>query len=216
MAPPRFKAARLKSPNEFRWLIEHITHEAYRVRDNWDCWEAIDTAAEEYSNELNLTPNFWHITRRAHQDAVVLRLGRLYDQHPSALSLGKLLQTIREQSLSEERLISLPESGLNASELTSDITLVSDDDPIVGKLSAMRNEYLAHRNWQHVARGTFACLPNLQADDIRTLIHRALNVLTKYREALGYTPLLWGNHEATDFRRLLSLLHIAVRFSETI
>lgn len=29
----RFKAVRIKSADEFDWLIEHMTHEAYRLRD---------------------------------------------------------------------------------------------------------------------------------------------------------------------------------------
>jgi hypothetical protein len=88
----QFRAIRTKSRNEFDWLIEHMSHEAYRARDNWEFWGAMERAFDEYSIELNQTPAFWELTRRAHQDAVALRLGRLYDPHATATSLGNLLK----------------------------------------------------------------------------------------------------------------------------
>src|SRR5260370_14706633 len=92
----QFRAVRIKSRDEFDWLIEHMTHEAYRARDNWEFWGAMEKAFDEYSIELNQTPAFWELTRRAHQDALALRLGRLYDPHAAATSLGNLLQTVKE------------------------------------------------------------------------------------------------------------------------
>ena len=43
--------------------------------------------------------HFWELTRRAHMDAVVLRLGRLFDPHPTAISLGNLLRTMKENAV---------------------------------------------------------------------------------------------------------------------
>src|ERR1017187_7721087 len=91
-----FRAIRIKSRDEFEWLIEHLTHEAFRVRDHWAFWAALDESFDQYSVKLNQTPNFWELTRWAHKDAVILRLGRLFDPHATAISLGNLLQTIRE------------------------------------------------------------------------------------------------------------------------
>ena len=203
---PQFRAVRIRSRDEFDWLIEHMTHEAYRARDNWDFWAAMEKAFDEYSIELNQTPAFWELTRRAHQDAVALRLGRLYDPHATATSLGNLLSTMKENALRASTVFPASLADLDTTELDREITDVSDADPIVKKLLLIRNEYLAHRGTQHVTRGTFASLPSLDRDEISTLITRALDLLRKYRERLGYPQLLWGHHEAEEFQKLLSLL----------
>jgi len=94
-----FRAIRVKSRKEFEWLIEHVTDEAFRVRDHWEFGTALNESFDKYLVELNQTPNFWELTRRAHMDAVVLRLGRLFDPHPTAISLGNLLRTMTENAV---------------------------------------------------------------------------------------------------------------------
>jgi hypothetical protein len=210
----RFRAIRIKSRDEFDWLIEHMTHEAYRARDNWDFWAAIEKAFDDYSIELNQTPAFWEVTRRAHKDAVVLRLGRLYDPATTATSLGNLLQTMKENASCPGTTVPASIAELDITELDSEIAAVSDTDPIVAKLLKIRNEYLAHRGTRHVTKGTFSSLPTLERDDFSTLIARALELLRKYRERLGYPLLLWGHHEEEEFYRLLSLVR-AGRSSKT-
>ena len=192
----QFRAVRIGSRDEFDSLVEHMTHEAYRARDNWDFWAAMEKAFDEYSIELNQTPAFWELTRRAHKDAVALRLGRLYDPHASATSLGNLLQTMKENVFHAGTIFPPSLANLDMTELDREITDVSDADPIVKKLLLIRNEYLAHRDKRHVTRGTFAYLPSLDRDEISTLITRALDLLSKYRERLGYPQLSWGHHEA--------------------
>ena len=95
----QFKGIRIKAREEFDWLIQHLTHEAYRARTNWDAWAAIEKAWDDCSAEIRQTPVFWNLTLQAHRDSVVLRLGRLYDPHEIAASLGNLLQTIRENAV---------------------------------------------------------------------------------------------------------------------
>jgi hypothetical protein len=88
-----FRAIRTKSRSEFDWLIEHLSHEAFRARDHWHFWGALDDSFDEYAEDLNQTPAFWELTRQAHKDAVILRLGRLYDTHAVAISLGTALKS---------------------------------------------------------------------------------------------------------------------------
>lgn len=201
-----FKPLRIKRRDEFDWVIEHMTTETYRTRDNWDFLAAMEEAFDEYSVELNQTPAFWELTRRAHQDAVILRLGRLYDPHPTTTSLGNLLQTMKENAPRASTVFPASLANLEMAELDSEIIEVSDNDPIVAKLLLIRNEYLAHRGKQHVMKGTYGSLPSLNRDEIYTLLARALDLLRKYRERLGYPPLGWGHQEAEQFRTLLSLL----------
>src|ERR1700675_918660 len=124
-----FRAVRIGSRDEFDSLIEHMTHEAYRARDNWDFWGAMEKAFDEYSIELNQTPAFWELTRRAHQDAVALRLGRLYDPHATATSLGNLLQSMKENASRAGILFPASIAALDVTELDAEIVDVSDEDP---------------------------------------------------------------------------------------
>jgi hypothetical protein len=204
--PARFRSVRLKSRDEFDWMIEHMTHEAYRARDNWNFWGALEKSFDEYWTELNQTPAFWELTRRAHQDAVALRLGRLYDPHPTATSLGNFLQTIKENISLAGAVVPETVVRVDLMQLDSELNSVSDDDPAVEKLLLIRNEYLAHRGTRHVTKGTFVALPTLERDELSALVNRALDILHKYRERLGYPPLLWGHEEEEQFHRLLSLL----------
>ena len=183
-----------------------MTHEAYRARDNWDFVVAFEKAFDINSIELNQTPLFWELMRRAHKDAVILRLGRLYDPASTAASLGNLLQTMRENTVLASPEFSLLIANLEMTELACEITEVSDADPVVAKLLSLRNEYLAHRSARQVTKGTFASLPSLDRDEISALITRALKILSKYRHSLGYQQLSWGHQEAEEFQTLLSLL----------
>jgi hypothetical protein len=54
-----FRAIRVKSREEFEWLMEHVTHEAFRVRDDWEFWTALNESFDKYLVEPNQTPNFW-------------------------------------------------------------------------------------------------------------------------------------------------------------
>lgn len=202
-----FRAIRIKSPDEFKSLVEHLTHEAFRVRGYWEMWGAIDKAVEQYSAELNRTPGFWELTRQAHKDAVILRLGRLFDPAPVAISLGNLLQTIKENAVAPSTPLPSAAAGLDLSELDQDMYNVSDSDATVKKLLTLRNEYMAHRGSRHVARGdNFQSLPTLDRDEIAAILDRALGIIQKYRSHLGFQPLLWGSYEVREFETLLELL----------
>jgi hypothetical protein len=202
----QFRTIRIRARDEFDWLMEHMTHEAYRVRDHWDVCGAMESALDEYSIELNMAPEFWELTRRAHQDAIILRLGRLYDPHPTATSLGNLLQTMKDGAIKPLTVLSPSISMLNAAGLDADMASVSSDDPMVEKLLLLRNEYLAHRSTRHVTRGSFSGLPTLGREEIAALIERALSILIGYRNKLGYNRLLWGHHASEEFLQLLPVV----------
>lgn len=202
-----FRAIRVKKRSEFDGFVEHLTHEAYRARTHWDLWKGLDASFKQYWEDLNRTPSFWELTRRAHQDAVILRLGRLYDPHPTAISLGTLLATMHKHATAPGAEFPPGLADLDRAQLDGGMESVSDSDPSVKNLLTWRNEYLAHRSSKRVAEGTFAHLPELRSRDIAKLVNRAIGILRKYRHRLGFPPLSWGSHEVTDLKQLLSLLH---------
>lgn len=201
-----FRAIRVKQRSEFDHFVEHLTHEAYRARTHWDVLKALDASFKQYWKDLNQTPSFWELTRRAHQDAVVLRLGRLYDPHPTAISLGTLLATMHKHASTPGAAFPPNLATLDRIQLDAEMASVSDTDPSVKKLLTWRNEYLAHRGSQHVAKGSFDHLPELGRRDIAKLVNRAVGILRKYNHRLGFPPLSWGNHEVTALKDLLTLI----------
>jgi len=175
-----FRAIRVKRRSEFDHFLEHLTHEAYRARTHWDVWKALNASFKQYWKDLNQTPGFWELTRRAHQDAVVLRLGRMYDPHPTAISLGSVLATMHKHASAPGAAFPPGLANLDRAKLEADMESVSDHDPSVKKLLTWRNEYLAHRGSQHVAKGTFMHLAELGRRDIAKLANRAVGILRKY------------------------------------
>jgi hypothetical protein len=209
--PLAFRSIRVKSREEFDWLIEHATHEVFRAREHWHFLVAMEAAFDEYGVEINQTPGFWGFTRRAHQDGLVLRLGRLYDPHPGPMSLGNILQTMKDGASRGGSMFPAGIANLHATALDADITSVSDQSSAVKKLHQIRNEYLAHRDARAVIKGTFASLPTLQEEDLSWLLTNALDITRRYREHLGYPILGWGSQEAEEFKHLLRLVRAGLQ-----
>jgi hypothetical protein len=153
-----------------------------------------------------MSPAFWELTRRAHQDIVILRLGRLYDTHEAATSLGNFLASLLKNRTSAGTVFPTEVAKLKVAKLENDIKSVSDQNPSVKKLLAIRNEYLAHRGPQHVTKGHFDGLPKLEEQHVAHLLKNAVRIMTTYRRAFGYHPLLWGKHEVREFQDLLGII----------
>jgi hypothetical protein len=102
-------------------------------------------------------------------------------------------------------------ASLDLSELDQEMSSVSDCDETIKKLLTLRNEYMAHRGSRHGASGTFASLPVQERDQIATLLKRALDMLRKYRDRLGFPPLAWGQHEVQNFKTLSVLLRAGLQ-----
>ncbi len=201
-----FQAIRPNSRTEFNSVIEHVTHEAYRARCHWDVLVAMDDAFDEYAVVFNETPSFWELTRRALQDDLLLRLGRLYDPHAVATSLGNLIQTLKA-NVSHAGTVFPPDiATLDVADLDADLASVSVQDTVIAKLLKVRHEYLAHRATQHVKKGTFTAVPTLAEHELGGLVHKPIDLLAKYRRHLGYPLISWGDHEVDDLRQLLKLV----------
>jgi hypothetical protein len=196
---------RINSREQFNWLIEHLRTETHRAHDHWNFWGDFEAALGEYSEELNQAPEFWELTRQAHKDSVILRLGRLFDPTKGVLSFGNLLQTIRHHATATApTFLSADLNELDLATLDLELTSVSEDDAAVSSLLAIRNQYLAHREARIVGTGTFSSLPKLERTEIESLLERALRIVRKYTQICGIPRLSWGRDE--DFQRLLKLL----------
>jgi hypothetical protein len=204
---------RIKSKEQFDWLIDHLVTETHRAWDHWDLWGGLDKALAEYGIEINQTSQFWRLTIRAHQDSVILRLGRLFDPHPIALSLGNMLQTIHNgvtNSTFSDLGIEVKKIDLKL--LQTDLEMVSEGDPLVSQLIDIRNDYLAHRASRLVSSKS---IPTLQQTDIATLLTRASSMLEKYGPLCG-RPIVSRHYVGEDdYKYLLDLLRLGLAARRT-
>ncbi|HEY4359674.1 MAG TPA: hypothetical protein VGN17_01835 [Bryobacteraceae bacterium] len=212
--PAQFRTIRINSRDEFDRLVEHMTQEAYRARDNWDFLIAMQKASKEYVIEVNQTPTFWRLTHRAHKDQLILRLARLFDPNPDATSLGNLLWTMKEDV--DASTMFPPElAHLDRTELARDIDQVSKANPTVEKLLTIRNKYLAHRDKGHVSAGGFPSSLHLDEKELFRLMTLAVDLLRKYGERLPYRRPVSRQWDAQEFRKLLSLLRAGLNSKES-
>jgi hypothetical protein len=197
---------RLKSGEQFEWLLSHLVTEIHRAWDHWDLCGGLDKAIAEDGTPFNQSAQFWRLTIQAHKDSVVLRLGRLYDPHPKALSLKTFLHTIREDAQRGSRFTKVGIASLDLGALKMDLETVSPTDPLVSRLLEIRDEYLAHRASHIVGSGSVSALPTLKQHDIRTLLERASHIADAYSQLCGRPLTLRGYPGLDDYKHMLDLI----------
>jgi hypothetical protein len=188
------KQIRLKSEADFQRLRDRIDEEVSHARHHWSLFKGLQEASAEYAFEMNESNTFWHLTFIAHLDAVVSHLGRLYDKHTGALSLGRFIETVRanrnlfSDEAFKERLKDNPHvetlvEGREISDaiLDAELASVSESEPLVVNLWSIRDSMIAHIDAEKVRTGAAATQmrwPPL--GDIEVLLDRASAITGKY------------------------------------
>ncbi len=214
------KPIRIRNEEQFANLLDHLTLDAVRAADHWHLVGGIDGLIKRYEEELHQTPVFWNLTLTAHASVILTRLGRLYDQHPSAMSLGRFLVTIKsytvyfEETSFRQRMRGIPNGEqllerfepLDLSTVDADSIAVSTDDDRVDRLVKLRNETLAHRSGELVRLADLTSIAGLGPADVEVLLKRAIALLQKYsmlyRRSFVSTKLVGGD----DYEYLFTLL----------
>ena len=148
---------------------------------------------KEYEREVNQSAFFWTFTAKAMVEAGLLRIARIYDQEQSALSLRRLLLTIRanphlfDDEAVKRRVNPAYADGMrpgshapNQENIETDLLLVSDGDPLVDKIIRWRNTLGAHISPKRMLKGTGAQFDILTPDDADNLCSRAFEVFNRY------------------------------------
>jgi hypothetical protein len=155
----------ISSDDEFSLLREALSYDIGHAHFHYKLLRALQDAHDQYGEVFGESRTFWHLTLEAHEDAVLYRLGRIFDQSKRALSLGNWLQTIKsnlhffdEQSF-RKRLQSNPfveslakdcrkpdEQELDQDIASVVVSLNKGTDNILKKFVDIRNEYLAHKD----------------------------------------------------------------------
>ena len=224
---------RVGNSTEFEKLLEAVAADAFQALDHRNLSKDLMGAREEYHREFSQTPTFWWLTDRAHAEAVLYRLTRLYDQRDDSLSLRTWLKLVSEnvhlfdERNFRQRLKDNPfVKGLaqdarrpDREQLELDKKSVEKNDPVVGKLVSFRNTSLAHRDPTTVLGGAVTNEGQLTWADVDTLIERAITIINRYSylfRASSYACKIMGHDDYKFLLRMVRdwLLENEARFEE--
>lgn len=213
---------KVSNSTEFEKLLEAVAADALQAQDHRKLCNDLIDARKMYSSEFAQTPTFWGLTERAHAEAVLFRLTRLYDQREDSLSLRTWLHLVKEnihffdQRNFRQRLKDNPHVKSLAEDarrpdprqLDFDISSVGKSDNVVGRLLAVRNTSLAHSDPAIVLGSGSAVLKGqpLTWSDVDTLIHRAVTIVNRYSvlfRASAYASNILGHD---DYAFLLQMV----------
>jgi AbiU2 len=208
---------RIETETQFETLLQSLSEDAVTASIHWRLYKDLWACVNEFVRELNQSPAFWSLTMDAHREVALFRLGRLFDQQNSALSLASLVDTIAanlhlfDVELFRVRLKdnpfvqSLSEDARRPGRETvaTDAREVSESDPLVARLIAVRNRALAHRDPRIVLRVVDDPTAALSAPDIDALLARAAGVVNRYSSMFKAHTHMMSMFGQDDFRRVL-------------
>ena len=184
---------------------------------------------EEYKREFQQSNTFWHLTLDSLNEACLIRLCRIYDQHSSGLNLVNLLETIKANShlFHEEHfrdrlrdnvfVDSLAQSDRvpPTKELDADIEYASCKNPIVKKLTIWRNKIYAHRDAQISLGGKRILESNpISGVEIMDLLDQSFKIFNRYSSL--YRASSWSRQIVghDDYQSLLKFLRLGLEKSD--
>jgi len=177
----------INNSEEFERLLEGLGRDVVDSAIHYRLHRDLRDSVKSFESELNHSPAFWSLTLGAHLDAARSRLLRAYDQHPRALSLRSLIETIRENlalfgaGSAPPEVIKRGASPPDPATLDADSALVAPNDPLVQKLLALRGNLCAHRNARNVAQEIkIEDRFPLPHSDFDALVQRAVTILNRY------------------------------------
>lgn len=142
---------------------------------------------------MGYSPVFWQYTFRAHSDMTLMRVFRIYDQHPSGFHLLRLLRTVegndwlfsKEAFMSrvtnQEHAESLYEGIPEKKQLEADIHFVSESNPRIKKLKKWRDEIVFHKNPRYLLSGrAFESDNPLPYAEVSNLIEEGARLVNRY------------------------------------
>lgn len=190
---------------QFKRLLEALVDELIDARDYFRLHQNLNAAAiGDYQEEFNQSPAFWTSTLNAHMDATLLRLCKAYDLYEGkpSLNLRNFLETIHanlhffDESDFRERLKDNPfvdslaaDPGRpDPAQLQKDLESVNSANPLVKKLTILRNNYFAHRSRSSALDPTgFAEQNPILFSEIEALIDNGLRIVNFYSSLFGAT-----------------------------
>lgn len=179
-----------------------------------------DGEKQEFRNELYKSLDFWDYTIRAHFQAAMLHLCRLYDtQKSDAHHLLSFLEAICEAEKKKQKLA--PEQK---DQLKADLIYLQRQKPDlkVARLRIMRNNIFSHLNYDFAIEGLEffekkkSCVVKVDLQEIRSLIEEGFLILERwafYYDFKGEFPRLVERKD--DYLFVLESLKLRLRQQKT-
>jgi len=219
----------VNSEKELDDLLDALGREIVSTRFYNDLYRDLVDSIEEFEREFNQSRTFWSLALDSLNDARLLRLCRIFDGNPKTLNLKTFLLAIQNNSgwfcaqsfrkrVSSNSFVE-PLSKINRtpepSQLNADIEIVSNDDPLVKKLTLWRNHIVAHKDPGVVLKKKKIIENNpISESEIHCLLERALDVFNRYSQlfrASIHSPTIVGKD---DFEQMLRLVRLGIKNSD--
>lgn len=217
---------KVDSDTEFGQLFDKLAEEIISAAFYDRLLNDILDAKPQYEEEFAESNTFWSLVTGALDDARMLYLCRVYDQHRDTLSLRNFLMTVKAnpQYFSEDcfrkrygpgpHLDSLATRNeiLSSTQLDADIALVDNVTPLVLKLTQRRGNLVAHTSRAVALRRCDLLDKNpIVETEVSTLIDNAFGIINRYADmykGTGHARQVLG-HE--DYKNLLEMIRLGLK-----
>jgi len=188
-----------KTPKQLSKEIDSLQRDVFYAKVHFDIFNGLRNSWSEYIREIQNSPCFWDFTMRAHIDARVIRLCRIYDEDGSAFHLTRFLEeSIRKNPnlFSEEAFrkrlknetnrdvgtLAKYRRNLNPEQLKKELWFCSNHNPLVKNLREWRNNMVAHFNYNEAINQSepFHKRHPLLFEHIQELIDEAFSIVNHY------------------------------------
>ena len=220
---PANKSTRLKrqgakaapwSHDKFRKAFQTLALDLGAAANHLDLRRRLgEASAGPHQAAFDLSRSFWWLTLQAHEDVVLFRLCRVYDQDLNALSLRTLLLRIQETP-ADARPNEGMASALGASDLmnkalepaiAADLAFVDQDsNDRVKHLMMWRHKEIAHRDETFALQGGLSDRFPITWAEIQQLIDGGLEILDRYYGAFFGVHYSRQPPDINDYERLLA------------
>ena len=219
----RMSGIRVCDDNEFSLLLNELSTDMIHAHFHYTLLRALEDARSQYAGVFSQSPTFWYLTLNAHQDVVLFRLGRIFDQSNGSLSLRNLLRAIKsnlhffDEPNFRKRLqgnpfvdsLSKDSRKPVESELDHDIGLVAKDanngfDNVAERFIHIRNKYLAHKDAKVLLASTDPeTVAELSWDDVEHLLSLAKGLISKYSLLFAASVDSTTMHGQDDYKNVI-------------
>jgi hypothetical protein len=215
------------SEEQFKQLLERLANDLLNASHHFKLYINLEDALSKYEREINQSIAFWGLTINAHREISILNLCRAYDHNSKSLSLKELIQIIqgntelfdiskfRERLKDNAYVDSLAQTRREPTreQLAEDLHFVSNDNPLVKKLTILRGNVIAHTNKGQVISPKSNPDP-LNWAEVELLISKGLEIYNKYCllfYAQSYSSSLIGED---DYKQVLKYIRLGMETIE--
>jgi hypothetical protein len=142
------------------------------------------------------------------------RIATLLDPRKDVVSVPNILRIIKINAPSNGSKLAIGLDDFDKVKIDDDIKSVHKLDPLVDKILRMRNDFLAHRSINIVARHRIDLLPELKNAEVTAMLDLLFEIATKYAMLYGHHRTMRSMIGSDDYKSLLEVLRKGFEISE--